>query len=87
MKKPCPDLVKQAGAELLLAVRLGERFAAQVDKAMAAVNATRPELLCLAGIGLAPGGGHRLGLGRSGGRRSPALAPAVARRVPPARSS
>lgn len=44
-KKPCPDLVKKAGAELLLAVRLGEKFADQVRKAMTAVNATRPELL------------------------------------------
>ena len=43
--KPCPDTVKEAGAQLLLAVRLGEKFAAQVKKAVDAVNATRPELL------------------------------------------
>ena len=33
IKKPCPDLVKKAGADLLMAVRLGERFAAQARKA------------------------------------------------------
>ena len=44
-KKPCPDLVIEAGAELIKLHRMGDAYARQAAKAAAAVDKTRPQMI------------------------------------------
>lgn len=44
-KKPCPDLVKKAGAELMKLRRIAEQLRAQAARAAAAVEATKAVLI------------------------------------------